>query len=121
MALYELYVIMSILNDSEWFNRQSQVEKEYVNELSDSSTPTISALTVVPRPEGKPEIAVLNGRERDERIDGALMASIWGVEPTLPEAFRSCCGTVGRELGLETLANDVRFWASESLGQLGLV
>ncbi|PPS03858.1 hypothetical protein GOBAR_AA16801 [Gossypium barbadense] len=67
-------------------------------------TPTISALTVVPRLEGRPEIAVLDSRERDERIDDA-----------------SCCGSVGKEPGLETLADDVRFWASESLGQLGLV
>ncbi|PPS15774.1 hypothetical protein GOBAR_AA04804 [Gossypium barbadense] len=31
----------------------------------------ISALTVVPRLEGRPEIAVLDGHERDGRIDGA--------------------------------------------------
>ncbi|KHG14535.1 hypothetical protein F383_20405 [Gossypium arboreum] len=36
MALYELYVIPSILNDFEWFNGQSQVKKECVNELSNS-------------------------------------------------------------------------------------
>ncbi|KAG8483431.1 hypothetical protein CXB51_022415 [Gossypium anomalum] len=32
-----------------------------------SCTPTILALTVVTRPEGRPEITVLDGHERDER------------------------------------------------------
>ena len=36
--MYELMWFPSILNDSEWFNGQSQVEKECVNELNGSST-----------------------------------------------------------------------------------
>ncbi|KHF97326.1 Serine/threonine-protein kinase TEL1 [Gossypium arboreum] len=57
----------------------------------------ISASTKVPRSEMRPEITVLDGRERDKLLDNALMvvrqcalmASIWGVEQMLPEASRS--------------------------------
>ncbi|TYI42972.1 hypothetical protein ES332_A01G136500v1 [Gossypium tomentosum] len=55
----------------------------------------------VPRSEVRPEITVLNGRERDKLLDNALMArqcalmaSIWGVEHVLPEASKSCYGAV---------------------------
>lgn len=61
----------------------------------------ISASTEVPRSEMRPEITVLDGRERDKLLDNALMvrqcalmASIWGVEQMLLEASRSCCGAV---------------------------
>ncbi|KHG16793.1 Lon protease [Gossypium arboreum] len=47
----------------------------------------ISVSTEVPRSEMRPEITVLDGRERDKLLDNALMvrqcalmASIWGVE-----------------------------------------
>ncbi|XP_040954934.1 uncharacterized protein [Gossypium hirsutum] len=61
----------------------------------------ISVSTKVPRSEVRPEITVLNGRERDKLLDNALMArqcalmaSIWGVEHVLPEASKSCYGAV---------------------------
>ncbi|KAG8502316.1 hypothetical protein CXB51_002207 [Gossypium anomalum] len=76
----------------------------------------ISALTVVPRPERRPEIAVLDGHERDGRIDGASVC-IDGLDlgscTDAPRSFQKLLRREGKELGLKTLADNFGFfWAS---------
>ncbi|KAG8498930.1 hypothetical protein CXB51_005351 [Gossypium anomalum] len=69
----------------------------------------ILVLTTVPRPEGKPEIAVLDGH-----IDGASVC-IDGLDlgscTDAPRSFQKLLRREGKELGLKTLADNF-FWAS---------
>ncbi|KAG8484961.1 hypothetical protein CXB51_021780 [Gossypium anomalum] len=70
--------------------------------------PMISALTTVPRPEGKPEIAVLDGR-----LDGASVC-IDGLDlgscTDAPRSFQKLLRREGKELGLKTLADNFGFF-----------
>ncbi|KAG8500651.1 hypothetical protein CXB51_002626 [Gossypium anomalum] len=79
----------------------------------DHRIPMISALTVVPRPEGRPEIAVLDGHERDGRIDGASVC-IDGLDlgscTDAPRSFQKLLRREGKELGLKTLADNFGFF-----------
>ncbi|KAG8488689.1 hypothetical protein CXB51_016646 [Gossypium anomalum] len=72
-----------------------------------SSIPMISALTTVPRPEGKPEIAVLDGH-----IDGASVC-IDGLDlgscTDAPRSFQKLLRREGKELWLKTLADNFFF------------
>ncbi|KAG8482645.1 hypothetical protein CXB51_024318 [Gossypium anomalum] len=73
-----------------------------------SRIPMISALTTVPRPKGKPEIAVLDGR-----IDGASVC-IDGLDlgscTDAPRSFQKLLRREGKELGLKTLADNFGFF-----------
>ncbi|KAG8500204.1 hypothetical protein CXB51_004153 [Gossypium anomalum] len=84
-------------------------------------TPMILALTVAPKPEGRPEIAVLDGHERDGRIDGASVC-IDGLDlgscTDAPRSFQKLLRREGKELGLKTLADNFEFLG---LCYLGLV
>ncbi|KAG8482603.1 hypothetical protein CXB51_023948 [Gossypium anomalum] len=77
------------------------------------SIPMISVLTVVPRLEGRPEIAVLDGHERDRRIDGASVC-IDGLDlgscTDAPRSFQKLLRREGKELGLKTLADNFGFF-----------
>ncbi|TYI08916.1 hypothetical protein ES332_A09G034000v1 [Gossypium tomentosum] len=77
-----------------------------------SGIPIISTLTVVPRLEGRPEIAVLDGHERDGRIDGASVC-IDGLNLgsciDAPRSFQKLLRCEGKELGLKTLADSFGF------------
>ncbi|KAG8482593.1 hypothetical protein CXB51_024337 [Gossypium anomalum] len=74
-----------------------------------AGTPMISALTVATKPEGRPEIAVLDGHERDGRIDGASVC-IDGLDlgscTDAPRSFQKLLRREGKELGLKTLADN---------------
>ncbi|KAG8503172.1 hypothetical protein CXB51_001034 [Gossypium anomalum] len=67
----------------------------------------ISALMTVSRPEGKPEIAVLDGH-----IDGASVC-IDGLDlgscTNAPRSFQKLLRCEGKELGLKTLADNFFF------------
>ncbi|TYI29518.1 hypothetical protein ES332_A05G321600v1 [Gossypium tomentosum] len=72
----------------------------------------ISALTVVPRLEGRLEIAVLDGHERDGRIDGASIcidSLDLGSCTDAPRSFQKLLRHEGKELGLKTLADNFGF------------
>ncbi|KAG8492540.1 hypothetical protein CXB51_009754 [Gossypium anomalum] len=84
-------------------------------------TSMILALTVAPKPEGRPEIAVLDGHERDGCIDGASVC-IDGLDlgscTDAPRNFQKLLRREGKELGLKTLADNFGFLG---LCYLGLV
>ncbi|KAG8501434.1 hypothetical protein CXB51_003746 [Gossypium anomalum] len=82
-------------------------------------TPMISALTVAPKPEGRPKIAVLDGHERDGCIDGASVC-IDGLDlgscTAAPRSFQKLLRREGKELGLKTLADNFGFLGLYFLG-----
>ncbi|KAG8482647.1 hypothetical protein CXB51_024357 [Gossypium anomalum] len=85
-----------------------RVRKTLVSSDPKTGIPMISALTTVPRPEGKPEIAVLDGR-----IDGASVC-IDGLDlgscTDAPRSFQKLLRREGKELGLKTLADNFGFF-----------
>ncbi|KAG8502712.1 hypothetical protein CXB51_000507 [Gossypium anomalum] len=104
--------------------RRSESSKNSRLFKSKTGIPMISALTVVPRLEGRPEIAVLDGHERDGRIDGALVC-IDGLDlgsyTDAPRSFQKLLRRKGKELGLKTLADNFGFFGPLLFGSsLGL-
>ncbi|KAG8480070.1 hypothetical protein CXB51_025141 [Gossypium anomalum] len=93
--------------------RRSESSKNYRLFRSKTGIPMISALTVVPRLEGRPEIAVLDGHERDGRIEAALVC-IDGLDlgscTDAPRSFQKLLRREGKELGLKTLADNFGFF-----------
>ncbi|KAG8502323.1 hypothetical protein CXB51_000300 [Gossypium anomalum] len=84
----------------------------FPQKIKTQGIPMISVLTVVPRLEGRPEIAVLDGHERDGSIDGASVC-IDGLDlgscTDAPRSFQKLLRREGKELGLKTLADNFGF------------